>query len=145
MLTPRWITDAFAVAPQLQAADFAAAAAAGFTGVINNRMDGEAYGQIPDAEARTLAAAAGLTYRHIPVGPEGLTPAVTAATAAAVEEAEGPLLAYCTSGTRSAAAWALAVVAAGGASPEEALAAIAAAGYALPGLRGYMTTAPDRG
>jgi len=45
-----------AVAPQLVEADFAEIAARGFRSVVNNRPDGEAPDQLPNAQA---AAAAG--------------------------------------------------------------------------------------
>jgi sulfide:quinone oxidoreductase len=43
------------VSPQLVAADFAEAAARGFRSVVNNRPDGEAADQLPNAEAAALA------------------------------------------------------------------------------------------
>ena len=47
----RQLADDFYVAPQLAAADFAAARALGIRTVINNRPDGEAVGQLSDTEA----------------------------------------------------------------------------------------------
>lgn len=134
----RSVTPDFAVAPQLERADFAAAAAAGFKAIINNRPDNESPGQLNSDEARAAAEAAGLTYVHIPVQ-GGPSPAVIAETAAALEAARaGPVLAYCRSGTRSVAAWAFAQAVAGTHSPDEIVALAGNAGYDLGGARGAL-------
>ncbi len=57
-------------------------------------------------------------------------------TARLLEAAEGPVLAYCKSGTRSILAWAMAQTASGTLRPDEALAMAAKAGYDLSGVRG---------
>lgn len=125
----RSVTPEFAVAPQLSAADFAAARAAGFRLVINNRPDGESADQIPSAEAGALAAALGLRYSHIPVA--GVFPLEAVAdVAAALAHAGGPVLAYCRSGTRSITLWALAQ-ATQGVAVADILKAARAAGYDL--------------
>jgi uncharacterized protein (TIGR01244 family) len=134
----RSVTPDFAVAPQLTADDFAAAAAAGFKAVINNRPDGEAPGQLNSDEARAAAEAAGLAYHHIPVE-GGPSPAVVAETAAALEAARaGPVLAYCRTGTRSVSAWAMAQAVAGAHSPDEIVALAGEAGYDLRGAKGLL-------
>jgi len=53
---------------------------------------------------------------------------------AAMAAADGPVLAFCRSGTRSCNLWALAM-ARQGAEPDELLAKAAAAGYDLSGIR----------
>lgn len=117
------------VAGQIRPEDLPAIKATGVTGLINNRPDGEEPGQPSAAEMATAAAAAGLTYRHIPmIG--GLSAALVQEMAEALAEAEGPLLAYCRSGTRSTYLWALAE-AQRGANGEELMRKAAAAGYDL--------------
>jgi uncharacterized protein (TIGR01244 family) len=125
----RPVTPDFAVAPQLLPEDLAEAAARGFTLVINNRPDGEAADQPTSAVMREAAARAGLAYAHIPVrgGPTG---ADVEAVAAAIEEAKGPVLAFCRSGTRSIVTWSLGQAAAG-VDKRALLAAAEAAGYDL--------------
>jgi uncharacterized protein (TIGR01244 family) len=127
------------VAPQISAADFAAARAAGMVLVINNRPDGETADQIASAEAGLLAAAAGLAYRHIPVAGAFSGEAVRE-MAGALAGAGGPVLAYCRSGTRSISLWALAQ-ARQGASVEDILTQARAAGYDLSALSGAMRAA----
>jgi uncharacterized protein (TIGR01244 family) len=134
----RSVTPDFAVAPQLAVADFAAAAAAGFKAIINNRPDGEAPGQLSSVDAQKAAEAAGLAYHHIPVQ-GGPSPAVVAEMAAALEASRsGPVLAYCRSGTRSVTAWAMAQAVAGAHSPDELVALAGDAGYDLGGARGVL-------
>lgn len=131
----RPVTPEFAVAPQLTAADMAEAAAAGFRTIINNRPDDETPGQPSGAEMRAAAEAAGLGYHNLPFsGPP--PPALIEATAELLKAAEGPVLAYCKSGTRSIMAWAMAQTASGALQPDEALATAAKAGYDLSGVRG---------
>jgi len=128
----------FSVAPQISAADFAAAAALGIRTIINNRPDGVAPGQLSDAEARRAAEAAGLAYRSIPVTMP-IDQGAVAAFAEALAETPGPHLAYCRSGTRSINLWALAM-ARGGAEPSDLIASAANAGYDLSGIRTLLAS-----
>lgn len=127
------VAEDFWVAPQLDPADFGAAKALGVRTVINNRPDGEAAGQLPDAEAEAAARAAGLGYVFVPVPSGGMMPDHLTAFRRAVDRGEGPFLAYCRSGTRSCHLWAFS--AARTRPVEEILAAAADAGYDLRGIR----------
>ena len=126
----RRVTDSFFVTPQIRDADIPAAAAKGFKVLIANRPDGEDPGQMPSADVRLAAEAAGLSFLSIPVrGAPG--PEAVAQTAAAIAEAEGPILAYCRSGTRSVTLWAFATAQSGVMSTAEIIAAAKGAGYDL--------------
>lgn len=130
----RKVNERVYVAPQLEPEDFAAARAAGVRTVVNNRPDGEAPDQLSSAEAERLAAEAGLGYVHIPVPVGGLSGDLAEAFGRTLAEAEGPVLAYCRSGTRSCALWAMA--AAGRGEPvDEVIATAGRAGYDLAGAR----------
>lgn len=130
----RRITPDFAVAPQLSPQDLAAAAAAGYRTVLNNRPDLEVEPGGPRSSAMAeAAAAAGLAYRYLPFVPGEMTPALVEAFAQALEECPGPVLAYCRSGTRSSNLWAMA--SAKTEAPEVLIAKAAAAGYDLSQLR----------
>lgn len=135
----RRLTDDFHVAPQIELADLATAAAQGFLIVINNRPDGEE----PDAPqgdaVAAAAAAAGLAYVAIPVGHGGFSAAQLDALDAALGQHSGKALAYCRSGTRSTHLWALAQ-ARGGADVDDLCGAAAAAGYDISMLRPIMTS-----
>jgi len=101
------ITPGFAVTGVLEAEDFERLAAMGFRAVINNRPDGEEDGQLPSHVEAALAWRAGLAYRHVPVGKLDLfTDEVIEAMQAALDGLDGPILAHCKSGMRSAIVWA---------------------------------------
>ncbi len=130
----RTIDPSIAVAPQIEPDAIAELKAAGFTHIVNNRPDGEDFGQ-PDGDAiAAAAAAAGMQYSAIPVTHAGFSHPQIDAMAAVMAEADGAVLAYCRSGTRSCNLWALAAVK-GGAHPDTVMAKAAAAGYDLTGLR----------
>lgn len=131
------IDDSISVAGQLGEADVAVAAAQGFRRLINNRPDGEAFDQPPGGAIARAAQAAGLDYVAIPVAGGFSMPQVEA-MADALASADGPVLAFCRSGTRSTHLWALASAYRGG-DAEAIVAAAGAAGYdvspLLPTLR----------
>ncbi|WP_338446667.1 TIGR01244 family sulfur transferase [Pelagerythrobacter marensis] len=130
----RRLSDTVFASPQIAPGDIAAAKAAGITLVVNNRPDGEADDQPSGAEIEAAAREAGLDYRAIPVGGSGFGEAQVDAMAEALDSAEGAVLAYCRSGTRSTLLWSLAQARAGG-DPEEIAAAAAAAGYDIAPVR----------
>ncbi len=103
----RQITDRFFAAPQIDAADFAALANAGFGLVINNRPDNEV-GQDQHSETmRAAAEAAGLQYVVNPLTMDTMTPDRQALQRDSAAGCDGKVLAYCRSGTRSTICWAL--------------------------------------
>jgi uncharacterized protein (TIGR01244 family) len=125
----RRVTDRISVSPQITVADIDEAARQGFRQVINNRPDGEAPDQPPSQTIEAAAAAAGLAYAHIPVR-GGPTPEQAQTMARLVDQASGPTLAFCRSGTRSIVTWSLGQALAG-APRDQLVAAGAAAGYDL--------------
>ncbi|WP_136682524.1 TIGR01244 family sulfur transferase [Falsirhodobacter xinxiangensis] len=104
----RALTDTYAVSPQIESGDLAAIRAAGYTTVIDNRPDGEIPVELQTDTIREAAQAAGLTFVANPVIGGQLTQDNVDAQRAAIEAAEGPVLAYCASGNRSSVVWALA-------------------------------------
>ena len=131
----RTVTDTFSVAPQLAPGELAEAARLGFVKVINNRPDGEAPDQPASAVMQAAARAAGLDYAHIPVRGMPTADQVEAMTDA-VEAADGPVLAFCRSGTRSITIWSLGQAQAGERSRQDLIGLGAAAGYDLSGALG---------
>jgi uncharacterized protein (TIGR01244 family) len=113
----------------------ARAAKDGFVLVINNRPDGEVPDQPASAEMAAAAKAAGLAYVHIPVR-GGPTPDQVEAVAEAVAGAQGPVLAFCRSGTRSIITWSLGQAASGTRPRDELVRLGADAGYDLSGVLG---------
>jgi uncharacterized protein (TIGR01244 family) len=104
--------------------------------IVNNRPDREEPGQPPAAVIEAAAKAAGIDCRNIPVAGT-ISAEQVEAMAQALEQAEGKVLAFCRSGTRSAWLWALAR-ASRGADPETLIAKAAAAGYDLSPLRPHL-------
>nr|MEA2799601.1 hypothetical protein [Phenylobacterium sp.] len=131
----RHITDDLSVAPQIGVADVAEAARQGFTTIINNRPDGEDPSQPPGAAIEAAAKAAGLAYVHIPVrGAPG--PAEVEAVRQVVDAAEGPVLAFCRSGTRSITTWSIGQAMSGAMSRGDLVSLGRQAGYDLSGVLG---------
>ena len=124
----RKLDDSISVAAQISTADVAEAARQGYTFIINNRPDGEQPGQPTSAEIGEAAKAAGLGYAVIPITHAGFREDQVEAMSAALAAANGPVLAFCRSGTRSTFVWALAR-ARQGEEPAELAAKAANAGY----------------
>ncbi|MES2034678.1 MAG: TIGR01244 family sulfur transferase [Pseudomonadota bacterium] len=131
----RQVTDDFAVSPQIDLSDLTAAKAQGFTLVINNRPDGEQPGQPSSAEVEAAAEAAGLDYVHIPVVGQP-TPDQIEANRVAIAGADGPVLAFCRSGTRSIVTWSIGQAMSGERPRGELVSLGREAGYDLSGVLG---------
>jgi sulfide:quinone oxidoreductase len=144
------LTPTLSVSAQPYAADVAAAARAGFRGLISNRPDGEEPGQPTAAEMRALAAAHGMGFAHVPVVPGQIGDEDVALMADALVRLDGPVLAFCRTGTRAAMLWALneagreAGREAGARPVGEIIETAAAAGYDLSALRPRLADATAR-
>jgi len=104
----RQLDDKVMVSGQVAPHEVAGLAEQGITVLVNNRPDGEEPDQPLASEIEDAAAAAGITYRHVPIM-RGIGPADVESMQEAIREAEGgKLLAFCRSGTRSALALGLA-------------------------------------
>ncbi|MBA2771555.1 MAG: TIGR01244 family phosphatase [Sphingomonas sp.] len=103
----RQLDDTTLVSGQLAADDVAGLKSQGVTMIVNNRPDGEEPGQPTGAEIEQAAEDAGITYRAVPIR-RGIGPADVESMQEAIDAADGKVLAYCRSGTRSTLAWAVA-------------------------------------
>ncbi len=130
----RQINESISVAPQIAVEQVAEIAAAGFKTIVNNRPDDEDAGQPSGDAIRAAAEAAGLKYVSIPVTHAGFSHPQIDAMTQALTDSDGPVLAYCRSGTRSCNLWALAAAKAGR-NPNLLLAQAEDAGYDLRGIR----------
>lgn len=139
----RKLTETISASPQIDLADVARAAANGVRLVINNRPEGESDDQTPGPEIEAAVRAAGMDYVAIPVTHAGFSEGQVKAMAAALAGAQGPVLAYCRSGTRSTLLWALAEASRG--EDADMLARCAAgAGYDLAPVRELMDMLASR-
>ncbi len=138
----RPLSPAYAVSPQIAVENIPAIIEAGYTTIICNRPDAEVPPSHRAAAIKAAATAAGLTFVIIPVTHHGLNIDMIADQRAAMDASDGPTLAYCASGTRSSIVWSL------GQAPnipaEEIIAATAAAGYDLGGLRAQLDALAGR-
>lgn len=130
------INQAVSVSPQIAAEDLAALKQMGFVAVVNNRPDGESPDQPSGEEIRAAAEAAGLDYFAIPLGRDGVSDDMVTQTRAVLEQASGPVLCYCRSGTRSTTLWALSQ--AGSRPAAEIIESAAHAGYDVSHLAGHL-------
>lgn len=138
-----YITPGFAVTSALAPADFAKAAELGFKAIISNRPDGEAAGQLTAREEAGHAWRAGLRFAHVPSSKLDLfTDAVVEGMADAVRRLDGPILAHCQSGLRSAIIWAAA--SARGQPVDCVIDTLTAAGFDLAFLRDDLDQQADR-
>jgi uncharacterized protein (TIGR01244 family) len=133
----RSVTNDLMVSPQIGLDAVAEAKALGVTLIINNRPEGESEDQVPGADIEAAAHAAGLEYVAIPITHSGFSQPQVEAMVAALQGAEGKILAYCRSGTRSTLLWALAESAQGG-DPDSLTNMAAKAGYDLAPVRPLM-------
>jgi sulfide:quinone oxidoreductase len=130
----RKLNDDFSVGKQIQAEEAEELAKLGYKTIICNRPDNEDDDQ-PDFSAICEAAvAAGLNAHHLPVVPGGITEHDIHAFSLALAEFPAPVFAYCRTGTRAAALWAL-TEAQVGADVELILHDTAKAGCDLSGMR----------
>lgn len=131
------ITDSVFASPQIDTDAVAEAKAMGIVAIINNRPEGESPDQTPGDEIEAAARAAGLDYVAIPVTHAGFAAWQVDAMGEALGRAQGPVLAYCRSGTRSTLLWALARAKAGD-NPGVIAAQAQAAGYDVSPIRALI-------
>lgn len=125
----RHITASYAVSPQIGPEDVAAIKAAGFVRVICNRPDAEIPADIRAERMRAAVEAEGLEFVLNPVIGGAITMDNVIAQGAAIDNAPGPVFAYCASGNRSTIVWGLSQ--AGKVDTPELVQAAARAGYNL--------------
>lgn len=136
----RQVTPDFAVVTgPISLDDIQRAAVEGFAMLVANRPDHEDPSLPKLAQIKAAAEQAGLAFRALPFA-GAPPPAIVAETATALDEAKGPVLAYCRMGRRSITAWALAEALAGNRRPDEIIALAKKAGYDLSGARGALET-----
>lgn len=99
------LSESYAVAPQISPEQAVEIAAAGFVTVICNRPDNEDHGQPSFEEIATACENAGLTAHHVPVAGKSMPADAVSEHRRIVDASDGPVLAYCRSGHRSAIIW----------------------------------------
>jgi uncharacterized protein (TIGR01244 family) len=133
----RKLSDTVFASPQIGLAEVAEAKAQGIVLIVNNRPEDESDDQVPGAKIEAAARAAGIGYAAIPVTHSGFSENQVRAMADSLAAANGPVLAYCRSGTRSTLLWALAQASKGD-DPDKLTEAAASAGYDVSPVRPLM-------
>jgi sulfide:quinone oxidoreductase len=121
-----------AVSPQISVADLEGIKALGYTSIVCNRPDGEGADQINFDEIDTAAIKLGLKAIYQPVVSGKINDDDVAAFKTIMDEAQGPVFAYCRTGTRCTTLWSLAKSTE--LSVAEILSASKAAGYDMSGV-----------
>ncbi|MFV0335879.1 MAG: TIGR01244 family sulfur transferase [Tropicimonas sp.] len=133
------LTDGYAVSPQITPEDVPAIAAAGFRTIICNRPDQEVTPGLRAADIRTAAEQAGLDFIELPLMHGVQFNREIARQRETIAASDGPVLAYCASGTRSTIIW---MFGAAGTIPVPRLLEMASkAGYPLAAYRQQLEEA----
>jgi len=130
------ISPRYYVSEQLSVSDIGAVAAKGIKTIFCNRPDHEAQGQTESSEIAAAAEGLGIAFCHLPVISGSVTEENIADFGKAYHDAQGPILAYCRSGTRSASLWAL--TEATSLDADAILSATKEAGYDLSAMRPHL-------
>ena len=104
----------------------------GFGKIICNRPDFEVPPSLQSNVIKKVATEIGLSFEYHPLTFENMNAENIEKQMAFIKESERPVLAYCTSGTRCAAVWALGQI--GKMSKDEILKTTLESGYNLQGL-----------
>ncbi|WP_017930488.1 TIGR01244 family sulfur transferase [Robiginitomaculum antarcticum] len=124
-------------AGQISPADIPALSEAGIKSILNNRPNGEVFGQPSSEDMRIAAEAFGLQYAYVPMAGGALSEQLVKEAAEAFRALPKPILAHCAGGMRSAVLWAFSNAKTDGV--DAVIAAAGAAGFALEQFRPMLT------
>ena len=126
------ISGLYNVSPQISLKDVEILSKKGFEKIICNRPDFEVHPNIQSSLIEKVATEIGISFEYHPLTFENMNAENIEKQMAFIKESERPVLAYCTSGTRCAAIWALGQI--GKMSKDEILKTTLESGYNLQGL-----------
>jgi len=129
----RKVSPRFFVSEQISAPDVDAVAAQGIKTIMCNRPDNEIQGQPTSSEIAAAADRFGVSFVDLPVTSGVISEDNIGEFERAYDDAAGPILAYCRTGTRSISLWALAE--ARSLDVDAVLTATKKAGYDLSAMR----------
>jgi sulfide:quinone oxidoreductase len=99
------LSDNYSVTMQIDPDDVESFAQDGFKTIICNRPDGEEFGQPTSASVREACEKHGIAFHMIPMRGSAVSPDMLQQFLDVIRNADGPVLGYCRSGTRSAILW----------------------------------------
>ena len=126
------ISGLYNVSPQISLKDVEILSKKGFEKIICNRPDFEVHPNIQSSLIEKVATEIGISFEYHPLTFENMNAENIKKQLTFINESERPVLAYCTSGTRCAAIWALGQI--GKMSKDEILKTTLESGYNLEGL-----------
>ena len=126
------ISGLYNVSPQISLTDVEILSEKGFGKIICNRPDFEVPPNFQSNGIKKVATEIGLSFEYHPLTFENMNAENIEKQMAFIKDSERPVLAYCTSGTRCAAIWALGQI--GKMSKDEILKTTLESGYNLQGL-----------
>lgn len=130
------INDQLTVSGQILPDDVSTLVERGFKTLICNRPDEEVEEALQSAAIEAVATSAGLNFRYLPIYPGQFTEETIGELSTAMKELDGPVYAYCRSGTRSCTLWALSQ--AGVLEADDIISQAANGGYDLRGMAAYL-------
>ena len=126
------ISGLYSVSPQISLTDVQILSKNGFGKIICNRPDFEVHPNIQSSFIEKVATEMGISFEYHPLTFENMNAENIGKQMDFINESERPVLAYCTSGTRCAAIWALGQI--GKMSKDKILKTTLESGYNLEGL-----------
>ena len=126
------ISGLYHVSPQISLSDVELLSEKGFEKIICNRPDFEVPLNLQSSVIEKSALEVGLSFEYHPLTFENINTETIEKQMSLIKKSKRPVLAYCTSGTRCAAIWALGQT--GKMSKDEILKATRECGYNLEGL-----------
>ena len=126
------ISGLYNVSPQISLTEVEILSEKGFGKIICNRPDFEVPPSFQSNGIKKVATEIGLSFEYHPLTFENMNAENIEKQMAFIKDSERPVLAYCTSGTRCAAIWALGQI--GKISKDEILKTTLDSGYNLQGL-----------
>lgn len=130
------LCDKYYVCAQIAVGDIKPLQEAGFHKIICNRPNEEVSNELHSSVMAIAAQEAGIEFNFLPLTMQTINSENISKQASFVEEANGPVLAYCASGTRCTIVWAL--IKAGKLPTADILTATANAGFNLEGIRNLL-------
>ena len=132
----RTLTPNLSLADQLTEDDLAEVIAQGYKTVICNRPDEEGDAHLNAQQAKAVLQAAGVEFHYLPVNGAAITDQDVIDHHDLLDQAEGPVLTYCRTGTSCAKLWALAQEA----DADEVIQAVGRTGLNIEDIRDRLTT-----
>ena len=126
------ISALYHVSPQISLTDVEILSEKGFGKIICNRPNFEVHPNIQSSLIEKVATEIGISFEYHPLTFENMNAENIEKQMVFITESDQPVLAYCTSGTRCAAIWALGQI--GRMSKDEILKTTLESGYNLEGL-----------